>query len=168
VAAGRRSAPSKLVAYERELLFLYIEEPQTRARLREFFTQAEWTDAASGPLAACLLEMDETLVPAEMLSLITAREPEAASVLAAARLSHTEDISSLRLAEALIASLREGQLQRRIRAANAQLRQMAPGSPDYDALYERIAAFQRELSQQKKSIKRATIRTDTKGTTPHQ
>jgi DNA primase len=150
---GKQDASDTMRSYERELLSLYIREPTVRTQLRAFFTHVEWLDDTSARLASILLEADATHASAQLLSLVAAREPQAASLLAAARLSPSREMSAERLAESLMASLREGQLQRQIRAANARLRRMPADSADYDALYEQTAALQREVSELKKRMK---------------
>jgi DNA primase len=142
-------------ALERELLLLYIEQPEVRERLHEAFARIEWQDATNGRLAAILLAADKAASASDLLSAVTAREPEASSVLSAARLSQFDGLPPHRLAGMLMYSLREGQLQRLIRTENAQLRQMSVTSPDYDERYQRIAALQQELSDLKKRAQSA-------------
>jgi hypothetical protein len=136
--------------YERELLFLYIEQSEVRERLGEAFVRIEWQNEVHARIAAILLEAPATCATAELLSLLTAREPEASSILSAARLSEFGDMPPQRLAGRLMYSLREGQLNRAIRAGKARLRQMPASSPDYDSLYQETVALQRELSELQK------------------
>ncbi|MDR2586736.1 MAG: DNA primase [Coriobacteriales bacterium] len=56
----------KTVAFERELLFLFIEHPGVRARLREAFGRITWGDERHGTLAQALLELDAPGVGGEV------------------------------------------------------------------------------------------------------
>jgi DNA primase len=144
--AGR---PDRAVALERELLLLYIEQPEVRERLREAFGRLPWSDERHGPIADALLGASPTEAPDALFSLLGARIPDVADVLSGARLSEFTGASPSRTAGMLMFNIREGQLKRSILAENARLRQLDDGS-ERDALFQHIAEMQRDLTELRK------------------
>jgi DNA primase len=148
-AAAPAEMPDRAVALERELLLLYIEQPEVRERLREAFGRIVWSDARHGSIAEALLGSSPEDSPDALFSLLAVRIPDVADVLSGARLSEFTGASPSRTAGMLMFNIREGQLKRSILAENARLRQLADG-PERDALFQHIAEMQRDLTELRK------------------
>jgi DNA primase len=148
-AEQTRPVVDRVTSMERELLFLYIEQPEVRARLREAFERITWSDERHGNIATALLALDAEAKPDEMLSLIVARKPDSAELLSGARLAEFAGATPNRLAGMLMFAIKEGQLKAAIRNENAQLRLLGEGEDvreQRDALFRRVSALQQELA----------------------
>jgi DNA primase len=149
----REPAIDRAVAFERELLFLYVEEPEVRARLREAFGRITWSDERHKPIAAALLDFEATEAPDALLSRLTARVPDVADVLSGARLPEFVGVSPNRMAGMLMFNIKDGQLKRTIRSENARLRRLGEGEEtrvERDELFKQIAELQQELNELRK------------------
>jgi DNA primase len=143
-------AVSQATAFERELLFLYVEQPTVRERLREAFRRISWSDERHEVIAKALLDFDATEEPDVLLSRLTARVPDAAGALSAARLPEFLGVPPNRMAGMLMFSIKEGQLKRAIRGENARLRRLGDAEDKHaerDELFLHIAEMQKELSE---------------------
>jgi DNA primase len=150
---SREPAIDRAVAFERELLFLYVEEPEVRDRLREAFGRITWSDERHKPIAAALLDFEITEAPDALLSRLTARVPDAADVLSGARLPEFMGVSPNRMAGMLMFNIKDGQLRRTIRSENARLRRLGEGEEtrvERDELFKQIAELQQELNELRK------------------
>jgi DNA primase len=141
-------AAEKIASFERELLFLYIEQSEVRERLREAFTRIPWGSAEHKAAAEALVGFEANAQPGELLSRLTAHLPSAAGVLSGARLQEFSEVPPNRLAGMLMFNIKEEQLKRDIRTENARLRLLSEEeAQERDTLFESIAKLQQELSE---------------------
>ncbi|MDR3316045.1 MAG: toprim domain-containing protein, partial [Coriobacteriales bacterium] len=144
--AARGGSKPFALAYELELLLLYIEHEVTRTRLREAFSLIPWGDDLYQRIADALLTLDVALEPDELLSRLVARCPEASSVLSGSRLPEFREVEPNRLAGMLMFSIKEEQLNSAVRAENAKLHRLAPEDKTaQEAIFKHIADLQQEL-----------------------
>ena len=159
----------RVAAFERELLYLFIEQPTVRLRLAEAFGRIQWSNPQHKTVANLLLTLYKEDVDGDrdsMLSRLAARLPDAASLLSGVRLPEFADIEPQRLAGMLMFNIREYQLEQSIRRESARLRRLSssraaqPGGGDVsqatsggsdtaeqaDSLFEHIAQLQKELN----------------------
>ena len=118
----------RIAAFERELLYLFIEQPAVRTRLAEAFGRIQWSDRQDEAVANMLLTLYKEDVEGDretMLSRLAARLPDAASLLSGVRLPEFADIEPQRLAGMLMFNIREYQLEQSIRRESAQLRRLS-------------------------------------------
>lgn len=140
-------ATERIISFERELLFLYIEQPEVRERLREAFGRLPWISDEHAAIAQALHALEVTVQSDELISRLIAHMPTAATVLSSARLQDFSDVPPNRLAGMLMFSIKEEQLKRAIRAENARLRLTQEGDSSVrDELFKRISQLQQELS----------------------
>jgi DNA primase len=140
-------ASEKITSFERELLFLYIEQLEVRERLREAFGRLAWLREEHAAIAEALLGFEAGAQPEELFSRLIAHIPTAAAVLSGVRLQGFSDVPPNRLAGMLMFSIKEEQLKRDIRNENARLRLLPEGdSAEKDELFKRVAELQQELS----------------------
>jgi DNA primase len=159
----REPAIDRAVAFERELLFLYVEEPEVRAHLRKEFDRITWSDERHKPIVAALLDFEVAEGPDALLSRLTARVPDAADVLSGARLSEFMGVSPNRMADMLIFNIEEGRLKRTIRSENARLRRLGEGEgtlAERDELFKQIAELQQKLNELRKAELRKPYRAE--------
>jgi DNA primase len=145
----------RAIVLERELLFLYIEEPTVRERLCEAFGRILWSDERHKTVAETLLGFSANEEPDALLSLLIARLPEAAALLSGTRLMEFTGLAPNRMAGMLMFGIKESQLKRTIRAENARLRQLADTedaavAAERDTLFQHITELQRELADLRK------------------
>jgi DNA primase len=144
----------RLAAFERELLFLYIEHPEVRARIREAFGRIVWSDERHGAIASALLDFEADEEPDALLSRLIAHMPQAADLLAGVRLPEFAGTPPNRMAGMLMFSIREGQLKQAIRDKNARLRRLGEGeAEERDELFFQVAKLQQELSELRKKYR---------------
>ncbi|MCL1846534.1 MAG: DNA primase [Coriobacteriia bacterium] len=138
----------RTTALECELLFLFIEQPEVRERLVEAFGRISWSLSEHEAIAKILVALDTGDEPEVMLSRLTARMPDASSVLSGTRLAGFSGEPPTRLAGMLMFSIREGQLKQTIHNENTRLRRLdrEQQSEQWDDLFRHIAELQQELS----------------------
>jgi len=143
-----RHSDDQTAALECELLFLFVEHLEVRARLTEAFSRIIWSVSEHEAIAKVLVTLDEEDEPEVMLSKLVARKPEASSVLSGIRLAGVRGIPPNRLAGMLMFNIREGQLKKAIRNENARLRRLdKEQQPElWDELFKHVAELQLELS----------------------
>jgi DNA primase len=143
----------RAVVFERELLFLYIEQPTVRKPLHEAFDRLPWSDERHRVIAEALLALDTEEPPDAVFSLLTARVPDVAAVLSGTRLSEFAGASPNRMASMLMFNIKESQLKRSIRSENARLRRLGEGEQareERDGLFRHITELQQELNELRK------------------
>jgi DNA primase len=148
-----QSAVDQVISFERELLFLYVEQPTVRERLREAFGRITWSDERHGVIADALLGLGAEEEPEAILSRLSARVPDAVDALSAARLQEFEGIPANRMAGMLMFNIKEGQLKQAIRSGNARLRRLGDTEAERDErdeLFRRVAEMQKELNELRK------------------
>jgi DNA primase len=156
-SASFDSAAARILAFERELLFLYIEQLEVRSRVREAFERITWSDAHHEAIADALRGFAVDEEPDALLSRLIAHMPDASAILSGARLSEFAGISPNRMAGMLMFGIREGQLKQVIRDENARLRRLGEGQEaERDALFRHIAELQQELGELRKKYRGAT------------
>ena len=139
----------RTAALEVELLFLFIEEPEVRERLSEAFERITWSSTLHEAIARALLTLDTEDEAEVMLSKLTARMPEASSVLSGTRLSGFSDVPPNRLAGMLMFNIREAQLKQAINDEKARLHRLDKErqQEQWDELFKQVAKLQQELNE---------------------
>ncbi|MCL2883217.1 MAG: DNA primase, partial [Coriobacteriia bacterium] len=148
VSANQR----RLEALERELLMLYCESPETRALLKPQFQKIRWANLAHAQIAGILVGLTAN---GPLLSELTARYPEAGSLLSLQRLVEASSLEPSKLALYLLFNLRDLQLKITIDGLNTQLRRVSADEAEKRAgLYNEINQLIQERSRLAKSYRR--------------
>jgi DNA primase len=152
--APRDSLTTRIIAFERELLFLYIEQPELRARVGDAFRRVAWSDKRHEAVAVALLNFAADEGPDVLLSRLIAHMPSASGILSGARLPEFMGVPPKRMADMLIFNIEEGRLKQEIRDENARLRRLGEGSDaERDELFRHIAELQQELNGKRKQYR---------------
>jgi DNA primase len=155
LATGRQLAEARIINFERELIFLFIEQAELRAQLTPAFENTNWVLAEHSQLAACLIELyrsQPALTASECLSQLTARYPEAASTLAAARAREFTGIEPVRLADQLLFNIRETKLTAAIDNLNGEMRLLPDDDPKNQELFRQLVPLQQEIAELRKKF----------------
>jgi DNA primase len=145
--SSRDLLTTRISAFERELLFLYIERPEVRVRVGEAFGRITWSDKRHEAIATALLNFAADEDPDVLLSRLIAHMPDASSILSGVRLPEFAGVPPERMAGMLMFNIKEGQLKQEIRDENARLRRLGEGSDaERDELFRHIAELQQELN----------------------
>jgi DNA primase len=150
---GSQTQAQRLQGFERELLLLYIEHPQLRDQLKATMENAYWSNEAHHSMSGELLRMNDGAArpsAQESLAVLTARLPEAAATLSAARLSEFNQVEPARLAERLLFSIREAKLVMAINRINGERRLLPQDDPQHLELFRQLAPLQQELAELRK------------------
>jgi DNA primase len=146
-SSSRDSLTGRIIAFERELLFLYIEQPEIRERVGEAFRRITWGDNRHEAVATALLDFAVDEDPDVLLSRLIAHMPDASGILSGVRLPEFVGVPPNRMAGMLMFSIKEGQLKQEIRDENARLRRLEEGKDtERDELFRHIAELQQELN----------------------
>ena len=155
LATGRQLAEARIINFERELIFLFIEQPELRDQLTLAFENTNWVLAAHSQLAVCLVELyrsEPALTSSECLSQLTARYPEAAATLAAARAREFTGIEPARLADQLLFNIRETKLTATIDSLNGEMRLLPDDDPRNQELFRQMVPLQQEIAELRKKF----------------
>ncbi|MDR1083194.1 MAG: DNA primase [Coriobacteriales bacterium] len=145
---------NRISTFERELIFLYIEHPEVRERLREAFGRITWGDSRHEAIAKILLDLDATEEADSLLAHLTARMPDVSEILSSVRLPEFAELPPTRVAGMLMFSIKEAQLKQSIHSENAQLRRLpANENTERDQLFQHIAELQQELTELRKKYR---------------
>jgi DNA primase len=149
-----RSRPQTVIpadkgaAYERELLILYVQERAARPTLAKAFARIDWGNGTHAHIAEALQGLKGDESPAQATAAVLEKVPQADEVLGASRLQ--TDITDVRhMARILMYSLKEEQLNARIREVKARLRHLPPGG-EYDEAFAEATRLQNELADVRK------------------
>jgi DNA primase len=152
--ASRDSLTSRIRAFERELLFLYIEQPELRVRVGDAFRRITWNDRRHEVVAIALLDFTADEDPDVLLSRLIAHMPDVSGILSGVRLPEFTGVLPGRMADMLIFNIEEGQLKQEIRDENARLRRLGEGNDtERDELFRHIAELQQELNEKRKQYR---------------
>ncbi|MCL2632391.1 MAG: hypothetical protein FWD45_04830, partial [Coriobacteriia bacterium] len=155
-APYRSEVELRIENLERELLFLYIEEPPLRNQLTQAFESTQWVADEHSQIASELIEISGNSPEMEVdecLSLLTARLPAATASLSAARMREFSGITSTRLANMLLFSIRETKLQAAIESINGARRLLADSDPQSQQLFRQLVPLQQELAELRKRFR---------------
>jgi DNA primase len=145
---------TRITAFERELLFLYIEHLEARARLRDAFGRIIWSEKRHEAIAMALLDFDVDESTDVLLSRLVAHIPDASSILSGVRLPEFSGVPPNRMAGMLMFNIKEGQLKQAIRDENARLRRLGEGQDvERDELFRHVAELQQELNGLRKKYR---------------
>jgi DNA primase len=141
---------------ERELLYFYIENPELRDQLNPALAVTNWANPDHQLLAEELLGMNQSEEKPSMatsLAQLTARLPQAAASLSAARLQEYSNIPPVRMADLLLFHLRESKLLAAIEKINGQRRLLDKNDPQNNELFLKLAPLQLELAELRKKFR---------------
>ena len=141
---------------ERELLYFYTENPELRDQLTPALAVPNWANSDHQLLAEELLGMNQAEEKPSMaasLAQLTARLPQAAASLSAARLQEYSNIPPVRMADLLLFHLRESKLLAAIEKINGQRRLLNKDDPQNNELFLKLAPLQQELAELRKKFR---------------
>lgn len=145
-AAKIIEADRKAIEAECELVALVVSEAQILDYIEEDMRHLSWTNQNTKDMAQALLAMDHEASPAEAFAVAFDACSDASVMLAKASGEFEDKKAALRRAKLLICTLRERDLERRIRLANAKLRERDILTADEaDELFEEAVKLQKEL-----------------------
>ena len=142
------AADARQTRAELELLDVLIREPRLRGRARFLLTSGLLTDPVHRDIAEVIASAGEEMSPAELVGGLEASVPGSAMLLSGAFM---DDVGAdeCELVEAdLERSLKEMDLERRIRVESAWLsrNKALKDSAEYDEVFRKVSSLQRELS----------------------
>lgn len=132
---------------ERDLLALMVAYPRLRERARQLLADNLWADPTHQAIAKIVADAGTSVNPSVLAGTVEEQEPGGAVLLATA----DTDVAEARIeavVDELIDRIKEFELERRIAAGKAQLKQ--PGSfkdqAEYDEVFMELASLQKELA----------------------
>lgn len=136
------------VRAERDLLDLLIRVPRLRPRARQLLAEDVLSVPAHVEIAKVVSEADGSMDAAALIGQAERRTPGAGALLAAADDEGVDDAQADLLADDLARRIKEFELERRIAAGKARLKQ--PGSFDdrdtYDEAFRELASLEQQLA----------------------
>ena len=148
-AEGEPAAPaSQQVRLERDVLDLMVRHSRLRVRACFLLSENLLTDPMSQAIAAGIAN-NETLSTTELVGVLEALCPGAATALSGVQLGEVSDADADGVCADLMRRLKEFELERRIALGRSRLRQ--PGAfenpAQYDALFKEVSGLQGELAE---------------------
>lgn len=144
-----RSADTPQLRVERDLLDLLVRTPRLRSRARFLLSESLLTDPLHQAIAEEVEKARNDLSADALVGVVESSVPGAAEALSGATLGDVADGDVEAAERDMTRKLKEFDLERRIAAGKARLRQ--PGSfedgPGYDELFRSVSALQRELEE---------------------
>ena len=145
-AAKIIEADRKSIEAEYELIALVVSNARILDEIEQDLRNVSWHDEKSQAMASALLEMSHDSNAAQAFAIAYDACPDAASLLAKAGGEYDGNVDELRRARLLICTLRERELEGKIRLANARLREKDMlTTEEADKLFEETVSLQREL-----------------------
>ncbi|MCL2339795.1 MAG: toprim domain-containing protein, partial [Actinomycetia bacterium] len=160
VAVASSSQEQRIIALERELLFLFIEHPELRDQLLSALADNQWWGPVHSELAQTLCSLAQirpVLSNTQMLTKLAQAIPQAASTLSSARLREYDAIAPARLADQLLLDIREQKLLAAIDRLNGQRRRLTAADSQNDQLFRQLVPLQQELAALRKSRRGTSV-----------
>ncbi len=140
-------ADQQYIRMEHELMSLIVVDMRLLDAIDRDVARISWQDPASEKMADVLLSMDHGASPADALFAAQKVVPDASVLLAEAMNEQNGHEERLVQARLLLGSLRERDLERKIAAAKARLRDETLLSPEEaDEIFKRTIGWQKELT----------------------
>jgi len=132
---------------ELELLGVLVNVGRLRPRARELLAQSLLVDDQHRRMAEVIAESSEAMPPAALAGLLEERVPGSAEALSSSSALQDEGVNADTLVDDLVRRVKEIELERRIAAGKARLRE--PGAfatpEESDDLFREVSTLQREL-----------------------
>lgn len=139
-------ADKKTIEAEYELIALVVSQTRILDNIEDELRNVSWHDKNSEAMATALLGISHDANPSQAFAVAYDACPQASSLLAGAGGEYDDTADALRRANLLICTLREKELERRIRLANAKLRESdALTTQEADELFKETVSLQKEL-----------------------
>ena len=148
---------AKQARAEKELLDLYVHVPRLRAGARFLLESDLLTDPVHRQIAEAIFDAPVGVSAAELVGRLEVSVPGSAAVLASASLDGLGDDESDQAAEELVRTLKEMDLERRIRVESAWLNRnkALKDSAEYDEVFRKVSLLQRELAKLRSGVRDA-------------
>ena len=145
-AAKIIEADRKSIEAEYELIALVVSDAHILDEIEQDLREVSWRDKNAKAMADALLTMNHDVSPSDAFAIVYDACPQASSLLAKAGGEYDNAVDILRRARLLICTLREKNLEGKIRSANARLREKDTlTAEEADKLFEETVRLQREL-----------------------
>jgi len=140
---------AKRLRVELELLDVLVQEPSLRGRARFLLTSDLLSDPTNRAIAQTIAEADPGISAAALVGRIEALVPGAAAALSAATITAGDDVGFEAIELDLVRTLKEMDLERRIRIESAWMNQnkALKDSSEYDEVFRKVSSLARELSE---------------------
>jgi len=132
---------------ERELLGVLVSVGRMRPRARELLAESLLADESHRKMAEVIAGASESMSPAALVGLLEDRVPGSAEALSSASVLQDDGLDADTLVDDLVRRVKEIELERRIAAGKARLRQPESfeGQDESDELFREVSTLQREL-----------------------
>ena len=147
-------ADARQVRAELEILDLLVRAPRLRGRARYLLTSGLLTDPTHRAIAEVIASAGEIVTPAALVGSISADVPNGAALLSGASMDGVS-ADEFELVEGdLERSLKEMDLERRIRVESAWLgrNKALKDTSEYDEVFRKVSALQRELASLRSGV----------------
>ena len=148
-------ADAKRQRVELELLDVLVRVPALRGRARFLLTSDLLTDPTNHAIAETIAQSDADISAAELVGRIEALVPGAAAALSGATVTAGDETEFVAIERDLVRTLKEMDLERRIRIESAWLNQnkALKDSSEYDEVFRKVSSLQRELSELRSGVR---------------
>jgi DNA primase len=148
VSAPVSAADARQIRAEVELLDLLVQTPRLRGRAQELLASELLTDPLHRAIAEIIASAEGGEEPADLVGRIEAGVPGSAARLSGSSLDNVDDKEAETVEADLERSLKEMDLERRIRVESAWLgrNKALKDSSEYDEVFRKVSALQRELA----------------------
>ena len=148
-------ADAKRQRVELELLDVLVRVPALRGRARFLLASDLLTDPTNLAIAQTIAQADADISAAELVGRIEALVPGAAAALSVATVTAGDESEFSAIERDLVRTLKEMDLERRIRIESAWLNQnkALKDSSEYDEVFRKVSSLVRELSELRSGVR---------------
>jgi hypothetical protein len=139
---------------ERELLGLLVRTARLRERARQLLADNLLADEAHVEMAKVISESDVGMSVSALVGRLDERVPGAAAALASAEVDADDDARAEVLADDLTRRIKEFELERRIAAGKARLKQAGSFKDplEYDEVFKELASLEQQLAAVRRRV----------------